>query len=324
MHEANVVSSADETTAQEWSADVGDLMTALAKAQAEMSNPDTDKPNNFGKHYASLAAVRNAVVPILAKHGIATTQLPTPFREGYAGCVTILWHGNQYLKSTMICKVIRPVSNEKGGGSIPLERLSHTDYTAVFSYLRRSGLKALSCVADETDEDEERSLTKERSAPIPRMIEKTPAMLAEERRLDLLDEVATLYKERIVPLKHAGMYKAIFHSCFALDKPELIKEQSLETFLRGLPLYRRLTAALPTWHRNVTPSPDAWIGEQERLFEAENVAAAMAGSPEPEPAHDAETGEVIDTLEDMPDGWLTRQEEAAQREQAALLDKTTA
>jgi ERF superfamily protein len=336
MQDENVVYSTDETTTQEWSPDVGDLMIALAKAQAEMSNPDTDKPNNFGTHYASLAAVRNAVVPVLAKHGIATTQLPTPFREGYAGCVTILWHGSQYLKSTIMCKVIRFVS----GGAITLPaNLSHTDYTAVFSYLRRTGLKALVCVADETDEDEERHLNKDgqREArddrrqrpapPIPDMIEQTPAMRAEGRRLDLLDEVATLYKQHIMPLKHAGMHKAIFLSCFALDKPEKIKEQSLETFERGMPLYRRLTAALPTWHRNVTPSPDAWIREQERLFAAEDAAVTVSSSTESVPPHE-EDGVLIEDapLDDMPPEFVTRQEAAAQRarEEAELLDKTTA
>lgn len=336
MHDETArIYAADETTAEEWSADVGDLMVALAKAQAEMSNPETDQPNNFGKRYASLAAVRNAVVPVLAKHGIATTQHPTPFCEGYAGCVTTIWHGKQYLKSTMVARVIR---FSKGGGIISAENLTHIDYSAVFSYLRRGGLKGLACVADEADEDEERHSTKDghiefyeerRWRPAPPLMhhpdETTPEMLAEERRHALLNEIATLYKQTIVPLKHAGMHKAIFSSCFALDKPELIKEQSLETFERGLPLYRRLTAALGTWDRKATPSPDAWIGAQERRFAEEHDAATDAFRA-PEPPHDEETGEIMGTLDDMPAEWLTRQEaeERREREQAQLQGKTTA
>jgi hypothetical protein len=328
MHEeTDGVYTTEEQTACEQSADVGDLMIALAKAQGEMGNPISDQPNNFGKKYASMAAVRDAVVPVLAKHGIATTQRPTPFREGYAGCITTLWHGNQYLKSTMVCKVIRL---KQGGAITSVETLSHTDYTAVFSYLRRTGLKALACVADETDEEEERNLNKDghveareagRPRPAPNMIEKTPAMLAEGRRLDLLDEVAMLYTKWIVPLKHAGMYKAIFLHCFALDKPERIKEQSLETFEGGIELYRRLTAALGTWDRKTMPSPDEWIREQVRKFAEEDTAVIDALSTA-EPPHN-EDGVILD---DMPAGWLTRQEQEEQREreQADLLDKSTA
>jgi len=51
------------------------LYQALSAAQAEMRNPTFDKVNpHFKSKFASLAAVRDAVVPVLARHGIAMTQ----------------------------------------------------------------------------------------------------------------------------------------------------------------------------------------------------------------------------------------------------------
>lgn len=53
----------------------GKIAKALAAAQLEMHNPafDSDNPY-FRSKYASLAAIRNACIPVLAKHGIALVQ----------------------------------------------------------------------------------------------------------------------------------------------------------------------------------------------------------------------------------------------------------
>ena len=72
----------------------GEISAALAKAQAEMANPGFDSTNpNFRNRIASLAAVRNAVVPVLAKHGIAMSQDLCSV-EGAVSCTTILMHGS--------------------------------------------------------------------------------------------------------------------------------------------------------------------------------------------------------------------------------------
>ena len=65
---------------------------ALAKAQAEMSNPSFDSQNpHFKNRFASLAAVRNAVIPVLSKHGICLTQNIITTETGIE-CTTTLWH----------------------------------------------------------------------------------------------------------------------------------------------------------------------------------------------------------------------------------------
>jgi hypothetical protein len=74
--------------------ELNEIGAALAKAQCEMANPAYDKTNpHFKNKFASLAAVRNAVVPVLAKHGISVTQDLTA--EGpVVFCTTILTHSS--------------------------------------------------------------------------------------------------------------------------------------------------------------------------------------------------------------------------------------
>jgi hypothetical protein len=74
--------------------ELNEIGAALARAQCEMANPAYDKTNpHFRNKFASLAAVRNAVVPVLAKHGISVTQDLTA--EGpVVFCTTILTHSS--------------------------------------------------------------------------------------------------------------------------------------------------------------------------------------------------------------------------------------
>jgi hypothetical protein len=73
---------------------INDLAAALAKAQAEMSNPKFDSQNpHFRNKFASLAAVRNAVVPAFSKHGLSVLQNLVTSAEGVA-CETIILHSS--------------------------------------------------------------------------------------------------------------------------------------------------------------------------------------------------------------------------------------
>ena len=70
----------------------GAIAKALAASQAEMRNPAFDSANpHYRSQFASLASVRNAIVPVLAKHGIACTQDVQTTEKGVA-CFTSLWH----------------------------------------------------------------------------------------------------------------------------------------------------------------------------------------------------------------------------------------
>lgn len=120
---------------------LGQLIPALVQAQVAMKNPRFDATNpHFKMRYASLAAVRDAVTPVLAQHGLAVTQLLTS-TDGRICCETILWHtSGQYLGSTL---------------SLPVGKNEAQSYGAASTYARRYGLMALCNVVGDTDDDGE-------------------------------------------------------------------------------------------------------------------------------------------------------------------------
>lgn len=282
---------------------VQDLMEALARAQAHMKNPIADSTNpHLRARYPSLAVVRDAVMPALAAEGIALTQLPIT-SDTHGGCVTILWCKDQYLKSTL---------------RLPVTKADPQGYGSAITYARRYALLAICNIASDDDDDGEKATdraggtTQRKPTPErpshPARREPEPPM-ADVPRQALLREIHELYNRAIVPLDHAGMYKAIFFHSFGIEKPQDIKQQSLETLEHGLPLYRRLTDVIDTWDKQARP--DVWVAEQQRRLAAE---------ARPEDV-DLTAGE----LRDMPQGWLTEKEQAALRAQddAALLEQAT-
>ena len=116
------------------------IFAALVKAQAEMKNPAFDSKNpHFGSDYASLASVRDTVLPVLCKHGIGVVQRFENMTGGV--CVsTILVHN----------------SGEKidcGSFSIPVPDPNPQKYCSASTYARRFGLQAAVCVVGDTDDD---------------------------------------------------------------------------------------------------------------------------------------------------------------------------
>jgi len=79
---------------------IAELSGALALAQAEMKNPAFDAVNPFFKNkYTSLASVRNAVVPVLSKHGVSIMQDVTTSGDGTSVLVTtILMKGDEWIE----------------------------------------------------------------------------------------------------------------------------------------------------------------------------------------------------------------------------------
>lgn len=133
----------------ERSEQVNELMTALAKAQAQMKNPGFDATNpHFKNKYASLAAVRDAVLPVLTAHGLALTQLVSTEGDQVV-CTTVLWHSSgQYLGSTL---------------HLPAARNDAQGYGSAITYARRYSLMALCCVAGDEDDDGEAAVAPARS-----------------------------------------------------------------------------------------------------------------------------------------------------------------
>lgn len=121
-------------------APIGNIAKALAAAQAEMSNPAFDKQNpHFRSKFASLAAVRNSVVPVLAKHGIAVTQ-SIETSGNSVSCYTALWHESG--ESLHFGPLTMPASKPDAQG-----------IGSAATYARRYALMAVAGVVGDEDDD---------------------------------------------------------------------------------------------------------------------------------------------------------------------------
>lgn len=117
------------------------LYAALAAAQAEMANASLDGNNpHFKSRYATLASVRDIVIPALSKHGIAVTQVMDISDTGHPVLRTTLWKGDDHIDS--IFPVTCDLSKPQSIGSY-------------ITYARRYSLSAIACVgaADHEDDD---------------------------------------------------------------------------------------------------------------------------------------------------------------------------
>jgi hypothetical protein len=118
---------------------ITELSKALNAAQKEMKNPTFDSTNpHFKSKFASLVAVREAVIPILNKHGLSIAQFPKA-TEGTAGCVNRLMHvSGEWLEEE--CLLPLDKNNAQGAGS-------------AVTYARRYSLQAIAGVVADEDDD---------------------------------------------------------------------------------------------------------------------------------------------------------------------------
>lgn len=130
-----------------------ELFAALVKAQAKMKHPGLDSQNpHFRNRYASLMAVREAVLPVMHEHGISVVQCPvSSYADGksMAGVKTILAHQSG---ESMETELLMPVekANAQGVGS-------------AITYARRYSLLAVAGLVGDPDDD-----GNEASAPPPK------------------------------------------------------------------------------------------------------------------------------------------------------------
>jgi hypothetical protein len=131
---------------------INELAAALAKAQAAMKNPTFDKANpHFKNKYASLASIRDAVIPILAKEGIAVMQWLSS-EENCIRCETVLSHnGGQWASETL---------------AIPVARTDAQGFASAATYAKRIGLQSAICVTGDEDDDGEAASKAKPSEPI--------------------------------------------------------------------------------------------------------------------------------------------------------------
>ena len=118
------------------------LAAALAKANAEIHNPKFDKENpHFKSKFASLAAVRDAIVPHYAKHGVSVLQDLQNVPDGVACFTTILHESGE--ERTFGPLVIASTKRDGQGTA------------AAGTYAKRIHLQAIACVVGDDDDDGE-------------------------------------------------------------------------------------------------------------------------------------------------------------------------
>lgn len=126
------------------------LADALAAAQGKMQNPTFDSANpHFRSKFASLASVRNAVVPVLAAEGLAVSQKPS-VANGEVVVDTVLMYGNERDVSTLTMPVAK--ADAQGIGS-------------AITYARRYALMAVCGVVGDDDDDGNQAVAKAQQGP---------------------------------------------------------------------------------------------------------------------------------------------------------------
>lgn len=119
---------------------IKELATALSKAQSKMKNPAFDATNpHFKSKYATLAAVRDAVIPVLSAEGLALIQ-DVHFADDMVICTNMLMHNSGEWMETV-------------GLQIPLEKRSAHGIGSATTYSRRFSLMALAGVVGDVDDD---------------------------------------------------------------------------------------------------------------------------------------------------------------------------
>jgi hypothetical protein len=121
---------------------IGDLITALAKSQADFGKAIKETTNSaFGSKYADLAANIDAVRPALNKHGVALLQFPEVDLETQTVSVkTSLHFAEQFISQTFVAPAV-------GRQGFNVQSIG-----AATTYLRRYGLQALCGLASEDDD----------------------------------------------------------------------------------------------------------------------------------------------------------------------------
>lgn len=124
---------------------------ALSLAQAEVQNAILDKVNpRFNSKYATLASVREAVMPVFTKHGLSIVQCLGCRPDGTPTLVTSLVHS----------------SGQHRDWEFPMPRYDDIQKMAsALTYLRRYTMSMLAGIASEEDDDGNQAATADGRGP---------------------------------------------------------------------------------------------------------------------------------------------------------------
>ena len=139
------------------SEELGDLATAMAIAQGELSDAEKSSDNPFFKSkYADLAEVLGQIRPIFSKHGLSLVQFPGQEHEGHVQVTTRLMHkSGQWMEGTL---------------SMPVQGKNIAqDSGSVITYMRRYAAAAVAGIAQvDSDANQAQNKSESLSAPKPK------------------------------------------------------------------------------------------------------------------------------------------------------------
>jgi hypothetical protein len=131
---------------------INEIAAALAKAQVEMHNPAFDSQNpHFRSKFASLASVRNAVVPVLAKHGVFLTQELTRTEGGMATTTVLMHSSGQWIEYDPL---VMPMMKDDAQGA-----------GSATTYGKRYAMQGVAAVVGDEDDDAEAAVDRGRVDP---------------------------------------------------------------------------------------------------------------------------------------------------------------
>jgi hypothetical protein len=121
--------------------ELNEIATALSKLQGEIINATKDKAG-YNYSYADLAQILDISRPLMSKHELSLTQMPTTNSEGKIGITSLLMHSSgQSITSFFELPIdgVAKMSTAQACGS-------------VITYMRRYALASILGIA-QTDED---------------------------------------------------------------------------------------------------------------------------------------------------------------------------
>lgn len=125
---------------------INELIAAIAAANARIEAPAFDKTNpHFKNKYASLAALRNAVVPAYAENKLVVMQsVALDLQESgmYCVCETSIAHASgQWIQSEPL--------------RVPVVKNDAQGVGSAITYAKRYSLQAITCIVGDDDDDAE-------------------------------------------------------------------------------------------------------------------------------------------------------------------------
>ena len=204
---------------------IKELASALTKAQGEMPAVKFNATNPFLKNkYADLGAIIAASKPILAKHGLAVSQLSTS-DDNRIGVETVLMHqSGEFIASSLSMEI----ADEKGKSSAQVAG-------SIITYLRRYALASiLGMYADEDGDGNEPESPNRKRTAMPRQSAKPEAPLTPAELSAAVQDTRTPREQIQADLPSLTLEEA----CKAVDsngKPYHTKSASVvETIISAL------------------------------------------------------------------------------------------